>query len=98
MPIAAVELQEFMFATTMEVQRASIAASEQPDWKFLHDEARRAFRLHRFQVMNWLLINGVRIPPQLLSDQTHPDVPCQYPDQHTRIHTDFVDKPNPLES
>jgi hypothetical protein len=76
MPIKAVELQEYLFADAAAgLTRDGISNSD------LRWEIRSAFRLQRFAVMNWLLMNGVTIPGDLLSDQAHPPVGRQWPDE-----------------
>lgn len=93
MPIASVELQEYLFAQTLaavaqressDAQAANVIAGDskkETDWRNLRSQIRVSFRLQRFAVMNWLLMNGVSIPAALLSDGAHPAVGMQYPDK-----------------
>ena len=76
MPLGPVELEEYLFATHLE------RVAKRCDYALLVHEARSCMFWHRFQVMNWLMANGVKIPIELLSDQTHQPVGQQYPDQH----------------
>ena len=83
MPISAVEMQECLFSETL-VKMADKTAAESDtymDWSKLKKEIRRSFRYQRFAVMNWLLMNGVSIPAELLTDDAHPIVGSQYPDE-----------------
>jgi hypothetical protein len=32
-------------------------------------------------VINWLVMNGIKIPVELIDDRTHPEVGHQFPDQ-----------------
>ncbi len=66
MPVSALELQEYLFAANLPNADKQLIAN-----------ARSCFYYHRFQVMNWLMMNGVSIPSQILSDQTHPIVGTQ---------------------
>lgn len=83
MSIAAIELQEYLFAESL----AKVAGNCQHeshnvvDWADLKRQTRQSFRLQRFAVMNWLLMNGVSIPAELLTDEAHPPVDEQYPDR-----------------
>lgn len=77
MPINSVEMQEFLFAETID---------ELADGKTLGSlefkrHVRESFRYHRFATMNWLLMNGVSIPAKLLTDESHPRVGFQLPDR-----------------
>lgn len=67
---APMEVQEFLFAETA----AKVDAAE------LARHVRSALYFHRFQVMNWLMLNGVAIPIHLMHDQMHPTVGNQFPD------------------
>ena len=42
---------------------------------------RGSFRMHRFQVFSWLMLNGVAIPARLLDDRVHPEPGDQMPDE-----------------
>lgn len=83
MPIAAVEMQEFLFAETLArvADQCEKEKHNVTDWASLRRQVREAFRLQRFAVMNWLLMNGVSIPAALLSDTTHATVGNQLPDK-----------------
>ena len=82
MPVDAIEMEEFLFSGTI-VQVAQNCKHEEidvQDWGKLKTYTRESFRFHRFAVMNWLLMNGVSIPAELLSDQMHMEVGAQMPD------------------
>lgn len=66
MPVVALEVQEYLFA-------ANIPGATPETIKAM----RECFYFHRFQVMNWLLMNGVSLPAHLISDQTHPRIGLQ---------------------
>ena len=71
-----VELQEFCFSET-SAQFAVRKMEERGnviDTDSIRAHIRGALRLHRFTVMNWLMMNGVKIPIELLADQNHPEV------------------------
>ena len=85
---AALEVQEYLFADTAAenatgefLQRESSGDHPNAIRDRLRENIREAFRFNRFAVMNWLLANGVQIPGELLSDQTHPPVGKQFPDR-----------------
>lgn len=80
---AGMEMQEYLFANTSaefaircEKEKVNVA-----DIDKARDHVREMLRFHRFTVINWLMVNGVKIPVELLSDQTHPGVGFQTPDQ-----------------
>lgn len=75
MPVSSVEMQEYLFAESLGTQDEKLATCD------IKLEFRKCFRFQRFAVMNWLMLNGVSIPSELLSDQTHPFVGQQFPDQ-----------------
>lgn len=86
MPVSSVEMQEYLFAETL-AKVAAKCESERGnviDWDDLKRNIRESFRFQRFAVMNWLLMNGVSIPAELLSDQAHKPVGQQFPDQSAR--------------
>ncbi len=45
------------------------------------DVMRGMLRIHRFAIINWLCEQGVMIPGELCTDQMHPMVGSQTPDQ-----------------
>ena len=71
-PIGGVERKEFLYA-------AGIARGASA----LGDSIRDVLRLHRFDVMVWLMQNGVVIPAALLDDRLHAEVGQQMPDKPT---------------
>jgi hypothetical protein len=83
-PIGGVELYEYLMANAIGVaandRYNKISNAEEAAALNRHD-IRSALRLHRFAVMNWLMMNGVSIPPHLLSDMYHPIVGQQLPDR-----------------
>lgn len=82
--IGGVELQEFLFSQTAARYALRIYAEAQPGEDVLGkvgNHIRGSLRLNRFATMNWLMMNGVTIPPELLDDRTHPEVGRQAPDQ-----------------
>jgi len=83
MPISSVELQEYLFAQTLLNVASKCEAEKRnvTDYRELAIEIRKSFRYQRFAVINWLLMNGVSIPAELLTDQTHPQVGNQFPDK-----------------
>lgn len=82
MPIAAVELQEYLFSETLAKVAIRCSQDDEPGkWDELRKHTREDFRWQRFAVMNWLIMNGVSIPAELLTDQAHPPVGQQYPDR-----------------
>lgn len=84
MPISAVELQEYLFSFTAAQYAKRVAAEKHnvPDTEKIANHIRGAFRLNRFAVMNWLMMNGVKIPIELLDDRNHPEVGAQMPDKN----------------
>lgn len=75
------EMQEYLFANT-EAQRVSSQFHSGASYNGgdHRTNLRTLFRLHRFSVINWLLMQGVSIPAELLADQTHPEVGKMLPD------------------
>ena len=65
--IASLEMFEFLLASNRKNHSQSAI--------------RDVMRLHRFQVFNWLMANGVAIPAVLLDDRTHPLPGDQRPDR-----------------
>lgn len=82
MPVSALELQEYLFA-------ANIPNADAHSIKATRD----CFYFHRFQVMNWLLMNGVSIPAHLLSDQAHPRIGLQTVDAENGTLKNTILKP-----
>lgn len=82
-PIHSVEMTEYLFANTLTRVAAKCVEDKHNviDWKPLVDQIRGSMRMDRFNVLNWLRMNGVEIPVELMSDQMHPVVGEQYPDQ-----------------
>lgn len=83
---ASMEVQEYLFSDTLanlaQTQSANCAIND-GERRHLTNESRSMLRLHRFNVMSWLMTNGVKIPVDLLADQNHPQVGSQYPDRPT---------------
>ena len=79
MPVDSIEMQEYLFSHSLGIQSESLETSE------LRKEIRKCFRFQRFAVMNWLLMNGVSIPADLLTDDTHPKVGEQFPDKKCQL-------------
>jgi len=77
----AMEVSEFLMSNTqaMKVAGESGRVNRLEEGPLLID-MRQILRLHRFTVMSWLMQNGVSIPAELLSDQTHREVGQQLPD------------------
>lgn len=84
-PIGGVELHEFLFSQTAAryAQRTLPVHGDDSDAALgkVADHFRGALRLNRFAIMNWLMMNGVKIPVELLDDRTHPEVGSQAPDR-----------------
>jgi hypothetical protein len=82
-PIGAVEVQEFLFSESLAKVAGNCEREKHnvTDWSALQQQVRETFRLHRFAVTSWLMMNGVSIPAHLLADQAHPPVGEQYPDK-----------------
>lgn len=79
--IGPVEMQEYLFATT-EAQKIYKGYSiDQEPSRTLVNDIREILRLHRFTILNWLLMQGVNISLELASDKTHPKVGEQFPDK-----------------
>lgn len=97
MPIGSVEVQEYLFSNTLAdvAKRCEETKKNVTDYGPLRIQIRESFRLQRFAVMNWLMMNGVSIPPSLLSDQTHPRAGSQFPDQR---HQDVAGELKKLQS
>lgn len=72
-PICGVELREYLYASAL------LTSGRGP----LLESVREVLRLHRFDVMSWLLQNGVAIPAALLDDRLHAEVGNQMPDKPT---------------
>lgn len=88
MPIASVEMQEYLFARnlTMTAIKCAKDGDHTPNYQQLDRGIRECFRFQRFALMSWLQQNGVSIPAELLSDQAHPPVGAQMPDQSDPKH------------
>lgn len=71
------ELKEFCYASSLPLP------SENK--RVLVNHVRDVLRCHRFDVLAWLMQNGVQIPADLLSDNTHPQVGNQSPDRPTTV-------------
>lgn len=84
MSLSAVEMQEYLFSETLAkvAAKCEIEKHNVIDWTTLKNQIRESFRLQRFAVMNWLRMNGVSIPVELLSDQAHKPVGQQMPDMY----------------
>jgi hypothetical protein len=82
MPVASIEMQEYLFAETLVKIAAKCEAEKKnvTEWDALKREIRTCFRFQRFAVMNWLMMNDVSVPARLLTDQCHPPVGRQFPD------------------
>jgi len=78
-----VELQEFLFASASATFAAQLEQQKHNvvEWDKLRDHIRGAMRIHRFTVINWLMMQGVKIPVELLDDKQHPEVGQQMPDR-----------------
>lgn len=72
-PVSILEFEQYLFARTL------VQADGSPEVMFKH--IRESFRLHRFFVFTWLVMNGVALPVELVSDTAHPRVGEQKPDQ-----------------
>lgn len=81
MPIAALELQEYLYADQLKNQALdAVDAEDRTGACGVQKNARECLRFARFAVINWLLQNGASIPAELITDQAHPPVGHQYPD------------------
>jgi hypothetical protein len=83
-PIGGVELHEYLMANTIGIaanHRYNKISDVDEAAALNRDDIRGALRLHRFAVMNWLMMSGVSIAPHLLSDMYHPIVGQQLPDR-----------------
>lgn len=79
--IGPVELQEYLFAATQaNATYPLIMGNKDEERENLTKSIREILRLHRFVVINWLLMSGVSVPAGLLADETHPQVGDQLPD------------------
>ncbi len=80
--VAPLELQEYLFADTSA--QFAVHDNEETPGQIgqVRDHIRGALRIQRFNVMNWLVVNGVSIPAELLDDALHQPVGYQYPDSY----------------
>lgn len=83
---SSLEVQEFLFAATAAqvAMNCEEVIHNVTDYEPVVAHVRAVLRFQRFNVMNWLMMNGVKIPDELLSDQTHPEPGSQYVDQMPR--------------
>lgn len=93
-PITGVEVQEALFSGTAAqyahrlLSEAIDGAGDATDAGLRTVEAmrrivvhvRETLRLGRFNVFNWLMMNGVGLPMVCVADATHPEVGAQAPD------------------
>lgn len=81
-----VEMTEYLFSNT--AANFATFGLDDDDRSIMIEKARNhirgAFRLHRFVFMNWLLMNGVKLPVEVMDDRTHPEVGDQRPDQPSK--------------
>jgi hypothetical protein len=80
------ELQEYLLSQTaaeyaIRKTTEATAGGDPIAIEAIRNHIRESFRLNRFAVMNWLVMNGVKIPTELLDDRTHPEVGAQMPDE-----------------
>lgn len=75
--IGGVELREYCYAHT--------TAFDNMRFESVMTVIREVLRLHRFDVMSWLMQNGVAIPAALLDDRLHAEVGQQMPDKPTDL-------------
>lgn len=83
--VAMLELKEFCYSATLmeEVNhRVSVRQDTLIRWR---KNMRDLLRCHRFDVLAWLMQQGVQIPEALLSDRTHPQVGDQSPDRPATV-------------
>jgi len=79
MDIQSVELKEFLMAgqlSTVAIQSGNCQCQTFHFDKF-RDHIRSMLLVHRFDIMTWLMSNGVSIPLELLSDDMHVKVGAQ---------------------
>lgn len=75
-------MQEYLFANTEFEKIMKLFDNRQAfNGAGLRDEFREILRLHRIQVITWLLTQGITIPLALMLDQSHPPVGKQLPDR-----------------
>jgi hypothetical protein len=74
-PVSILELEEYLNAATFLDSQALAL----PDHGV--KELRAILRNHRFFVFSWLLLNGVQLPTELVSDSAHPEVGRQRVDE-----------------
>ena len=66
---------------SLEMNEFLVSQSLESATQLSRDQIREAFRAHRFNVMSWLMSNGVEIDMMFFADQSHPTPGNQYPDQ-----------------
>ena len=76
--IEILEMEEFCFAHTSTDAAQRITPEE------LQAHLRENLRMHRFFVFNWLILNGVSLPVDLVADSLHAPVGQQQPDQRMK--------------
>lgn len=79
MNISSLELKEFLMAGQSATMAIQSGDCERQSFHFdkLRDHIRSALLIHRFDIMTWLMLNGVSIPLELLSDDVHVKVGSQ---------------------
>lgn len=77
--IEILEMEEFCFANTAVDMAQRLTPGE------LQTYLRENYRMHRFFVFNWLVLNGVELPVALVADSLHLPVGSQQPDQRIAI-------------
>lgn len=81
-------LEEFEF--NYSAQAADFASKFEglslPEKEQVRDHIRNLFWLNRFNVFNWLMLNGVEIPASLMVETMHPEVGKQTPDKEVGVN------------
>ena len=79
------ELKEFCYARTLIGEVDGLQNDAEligaTDLLRLIRNLRDLLRCHRFDVLIWLMIQGVDLPPNVIADETHPAVGDQCPDR-----------------
>lgn len=78
-PVAMVEMNEYLMATTLA--EVKVFPNDPEAAKSLAKEIRELMWWNRFFLFNWLMLNGVALPAELMADSLHKRVGNQVPDQ-----------------
>ena len=88
---AMLELKEFCYARTLVAEfdtlqnKTNYQLVSEADLLRLIRNLRDLLRCHRFDVLSWLMLQGVDLPTNVFADETHPAVGEQSPDRSPTV-------------